>query len=459
MIIWNLKIFSQNVRKNSIVTNTILETLYNFDIILIQELPWSEIHKIPSTTNCDSDPLLGTCHHPNWIAFARYSSSNNDFPRVISYVNIRLSSLRFLLRRDLFDHCDISIISFINNDTCHYILNIYSDSSHSALKYLKDTEVNISNVLVMTSDFNIRDSLWDPSFPFHSSISNDLFMIADSFDLELSSPTNPGPTRFSDTEGESNSVIDLMFLRSGSKKLDSHSILSESRLSSDHAPLSIDIPISGEVILSSKLVIYPGSDQEKAFIKDIISNFTHLDTSNIVNIKELDNIVNRLGSTIEQMWSKNAKRTRISKHSKQWWSESCNQALNDYRSTRSWENWKSFKSATKVAKRSFFDNKIQEITDKSQGPWELMNWVKKRKLPVTEAIKYNGIPYLSPNSLWNALHNSFNTALHCQVNISILDDIDRKPQQVWNLFSKFEFLSAIHKCIDSSALGPDKMSW
>ena len=117
-------------------------------------------------------------------------------------------------------------------------------------------------------------------------------MIADSFDLELSSPTNPGPTRFSDTERESNSVINLMFLRSGSRELNSHSILSESRLSSNHAPLLIDIPISDEVILSSKLVIYPGSDQEKAFIKDIISNFTLLDTSNIVNIEELDNIVN-----------------------------------------------------------------------------------------------------------------------------------------------------------------------
>ena len=159
------------------------------------------------------------------------------------------------------------------------------------------------------------------------------------------------------------------------------------------------------------------------------------------------------------MWSKNAKRTRISKHSKQCWSESCNQALNDYRSTRSQENWKSFKLATKVAKRSFFDNKIQEIANKSRGPWKLMNWVKKRKLPATEAIKYNGIPCLSPNSLWNVLHNSFNTTLHHQVNISILDKIDRKPQQVWNLFSKFEFLSAIHKCINSSAPGPNKMSW
>ena len=85
-------------------------------------------------------------------------------------------------------------------------------------------------------------------------------MIADSFDLALSFSTNPSPTRFSDTVGESNSVIDLMFLRCGSAELDHHSILPDSRLSSDHVPLLIDIPICDEVIQSSKLIITPGSD-------------------------------------------------------------------------------------------------------------------------------------------------------------------------------------------------------
>ena len=35
MIIKNLKIFSQNVHKNSLIVNTLLETLVHFDIILI----------------------------------------------------------------------------------------------------------------------------------------------------------------------------------------------------------------------------------------------------------------------------------------------------------------------------------------------------------------------------------------------------------------------------------------
>jgi len=36
-----------------------------------------------------------------------------------------------------------------------------------ALKHLKDTEVNIHNIPIMTSNFNIRDSTWDPLFPYH----------------------------------------------------------------------------------------------------------------------------------------------------------------------------------------------------------------------------------------------------------------------------------------------------
>ena len=323
MIVKNLKVFSQNICKNSVIINTILEIQNQFNIILIQEPPWSEIRKIPSSSNCDGELFMGTCHHPNWIAFARSPSNSQDFPRVITYVNIRLFSLRFLLCKDIFNHRDINLISFSNNDTCHYILNVYSDSSHSALKYLKDTEVNINNVLIMTGDFNIRDNLWDPSYQFHSSISDDLIMIADSFDLALSSPTNLGPTRFSDTAGESNSVIDLMFLRHGSVELNNHTILTESRLSSDHAPLSINIPIFKETIQSLKFTIPPKSNRELAFIKDIISNFKSLDTSNIDNSEKLKRLINQLGSIVEQSWTKNAKKSRITKHSKQWWMESC----------------------------------------------------------------------------------------------------------------------------------------
>ena len=228
MIVENIKIFLQNVCKNSLLVNTLLKTLTHFNIILIQEPPWSKIHKIPSSSNCKGEPLMGTSHHPNWTTFTRTPSNDKDIPRVITYVNIRLSALCFLLCKDIFSHRDVSLISFSNNNICYYIINVYSDSSNTALKYLKDTEANIDNVVLMIGDFNIRDSLWDSSFPFHSSLSDDLIMIADSFNLALSSPTNPCPTRSSDMAGESNSVINLIFLCYGSSELDQHSIIPES---------------------------------------------------------------------------------------------------------------------------------------------------------------------------------------------------------------------------------------
>jgi len=38
------------------------------------------------------------------------------------------------------------------------MINVYSDDNHSTLKYFKDTEANIHNVLIMAGDFNIKDS-------------------------------------------------------------------------------------------------------------------------------------------------------------------------------------------------------------------------------------------------------------------------------------------------------------
>ena len=288
MIVENLKVFSQNVHKNSLLVNTLLKTLTNFNIILIQEPLWSEICKIPSYSNCEGDLLMGSNHHPNWMTYARIPTNDKDFPRVLVYVNIHLSALHFLLQKDIFNHRDVSLISFSINNICFYILNVYSNLSHTALKYLKNAEANINNVVLMTDDFNIRDSLWDLSFPFHSSISDDLIILADSFNLALSGLTNPCLTRYSDTPGESNSVIGLMFLHFDSSKLDQHFILLESHLSLDHALLTVTIPLSKEIVQTSKLILAPKSNQESEFIKDIILNFKRLDINSIEDSDKLD---------------------------------------------------------------------------------------------------------------------------------------------------------------------------
>ena len=81
----------------------------------------------------------------------------------------------------MFNHRDISCVFFFNCGSIYFLINIYSDLSQTALKYLKDTEANINNILVMTGDFNIRGNSWDLLFSHYSSHYNILTDIADFF--------------------------------------------------------------------------------------------------------------------------------------------------------------------------------------------------------------------------------------------------------------------------------------
>ena len=68
-----------------------------------------------------------------------------------------------------------------------------------------------------------------------------------------------------------------------------------------------------------------------------------------------------------------------------------------------------------------------------------MNWINKQKLPAVEAIKYEGQLCLTPKSLWGALHATFNTALHYQVDTDVLNEIGSKTTTTWVPFLKEEF--------------------
>ena len=68
-------------------------------------------------------------------------------------------------------------------------------------------------------------------------------IIADSFNLELLSPTYNVSTRYPDSDNSSNSTIDLMFFQSGSRELNNHSIYPDLQLSLDHMPLTVLVDI------------------------------------------------------------------------------------------------------------------------------------------------------------------------------------------------------------------------
>jgi len=249
MIKYNLRIFSQNVRKNKTLTDIILETQKNIsDIILIQKPPQSLLWYIPSHTNPEGNPYYDTPNHPNWSLFIQNDRNIENYPQVAIYINKCLSRMRFSLKKDLINHQDINIIDFHNGQDVNFIINVYSDSNQTALQVLCNNIRNVGKMLVMTGDFNIRDNNWDPNVHYHSTYTEDLMSIADSLDLDLASLINPGPTRFADNHHDSNSVLDLVFINPNNTGFNKHTLNPDICLPSDHVPLIIDVGIKEENI-------------------------------------------------------------------------------------------------------------------------------------------------------------------------------------------------------------------
>ena len=182
----------------------------------------------------------------------------------------------------------------------------------------------------MACDFNIRDSFWDPAFSHHSYLCDNLLIVADSFNLELLCPTNNVFTRYSDSNSGSNSTIDLIFLRSGSRELNSHSIIPNLQLSSDHALLTITIGITEENIDSFKFSIVKNSEEESRFIEEVLYTIKSINTDDLVNSFKLEEATKSLASRINYAWKINSKRIKITKRFKSWWNKEYNNTLNTF---------------------------------------------------------------------------------------------------------------------------------
>ena len=61
----------------------------------------------------------------------------------------------FFTKEGHFNHQDINLISFFNHGIICFILNVYLYNQQNTLKYLKNTEANLNNVVIITRNFNI----------------------------------------------------------------------------------------------------------------------------------------------------------------------------------------------------------------------------------------------------------------------------------------------------------------
>jgi len=144
--------------------------------------------------------------------------------KVLMYINIRLIKLCFSLWKDILNHKNINLIFFFNYGTICFIINVYSDNQQSASKYLKNTEVNLNNILIMIGDFNIRDNNWNPLHLYHLIYMNISREIVGSFNLKLPMSIDQVFTYYTNSPQDLNSVLYLMFLHVNVEEFNNHMI-------------------------------------------------------------------------------------------------------------------------------------------------------------------------------------------------------------------------------------------
>ena len=121
-------------------------------------------------------------------------------------------------------------------------------------------------------------------------------------------------------------------------------------------------------------------------------------------------------------------------------------------------NWIALNKATRRAKWKFFDDHIAEISKKTKRPWNLMDWVRPRKMPPMEAITFKGRPCLSSDVVWSALHTTFNSALDQDTDmLRVFPGLPVRNERPWLDFSLAEMMEVLARCLGRSAPGPDHL--
>ena len=180
-----------------------------------------KIRYFASITDKWGELVIGPPLHPDWICVypTGFADHVGARPRVMTYVNWWLKSLRPAFKTNVVRHCDIMLLSLQTPFGEWNMLNIYSDpEDSSAIRYLADRVADLRDIGCMVGDFNCWSFLWDDSELTLNSNALSIFETAVLWGLE-SVIISRMVTHHARHGGERFSLIDLVLHLKGSYSL------------------------------------------------------------------------------------------------------------------------------------------------------------------------------------------------------------------------------------------------
>src|ERR1700724_2336534 len=205
-----LRVYSQNVYKNYAFLSLLLENLRDsYDIIFVQEPLWVTLRHTISMTDHEGALVTGSPTHPAWLPVVP-REAEVEKPRVLVYVSARLAHMRPKLRTDVLSHPDIILLMLWGPAGPINLMNVYSDSNGTAIKFLDSPGLELPKLGYMGGDFNCHSPLWDLTRRGNpSTLANRLDALVLKLGLEVRFGPRRGPLHLPANERAMPSVIDV----------------------------------------------------------------------------------------------------------------------------------------------------------------------------------------------------------------------------------------------------------
>ncbi|KAF8667766.1 hypothetical protein AX14_006299, partial [Amanita brunnescens Koide BX004] len=437
-----------------LTVHELLETLQSeIDFLFVQENPSSFIRNVPSSTSEQGDPLIGPVHHRQWQCVEKTASQPSS--QVAIYINKRfLTNYQIFPDLSLTNDPNVLLITLRHNivRSKHFsLVNIYNPpkTNNAAVHSLLTILPRLDDVLVIEGDFNLHSGIWDPSRVNSPPLPTQLFNRLS--DASFGLVNDEGAPTWTNRRG-SFSVIDLVFINDDLAPLAPDVFVNlEGRGRSDHALISL---IFGATDHWGRPYIPSGEEEEEQFVTDLASSLRA--RSSLLSANEATTLI---ASNILDSWNRNAKTPRIGGKSVSWWTTACQQAKDTYLASRTRENQRAYDATTKAARMDFFNRKIDQMTA-NDSLWEGVRWTKPRPPPKFSTILRDGQPIPDVETLFDTMHAHFSTSTAAEhVSWAAIDKIPQRPERSFPLISLKELWDALRPTTNSSAPGPDHVTW